>query len=331
LQGDEISGGLAVQVVSLAAFAFGLGLILRARPDEKLPRTVWLLLAFVAVVSFYMGSKDTMVQGLLALLFAGATLRHKTGWKPTAVVVGLVTVLVFLFFPAVQSYRREIMEGQSVTQALTGVPGELVGRTAVMGLPRTGGVPGYLGDSLLYMTNRLSGFDMMVLTRQAASDPQVLTVQTLALSPLSLVIPSNYWSSSADQVGHYFGQRYWGSAPSNNVSIAITIFGEAQLAFGPLAVIPATIVLGILASLAAAQFKTASKAGRAVGYVLMVAAIGFEHDVLYLLITTERRLALLGIVVMLAAVGSRRLAPQPWSVAERSSGQLANVGVRQWP
>jgi len=154
-------------------------------------------------------------------------------------------------------------------------------------------------------------------------------MQTIVLSPLGLVIPSGYWSSSTPQVANYFGQQYWGSVPGSNVSIAPTIFGEVQLAIGTLAVIPAAAFIAVMAALAARQFRATTQAGRAAGFVLMVTALGFERDVLYLLVTTERRLVLLGIVVGLAALGRRRSVPAPWAQTEPVRRSIVNVGGRR--
>ena len=315
LQGDEASGGLDWYLIYLASFGFSLGIILSGRANGRLPAGVWILLALVGAVAFYMGSKDTLSQPLVALLFAGAGVARARRSKARAALVGLtVAALVFLVFPAVTTYRNEIFAGQSVGQALAGVPGELATKTVVGSVPRTGGVRGYVEDSLLYLTNRLSGFDSLVLATYVPRDAQMLTPQTILLSPLGLVMPSGYWSSSVPQPGHYFGQQYWGSVPTNNVSIAITIFGEVHLAFGILPVPIAAILLGLVTWLAARYFRATSRVARAFGFIFMVTALGFEHDVLYLIITTERRLVLLAVVVGLAGVGRRRETLAPWAV-----------------
>lgn len=326
--GDEASGGLSWYLIYLASFGFGLGIILSGRANRPLSPVVWILLALVGALAFYMGSKDTLFQPLIALLFAGVGVTRAKRSRGRAALIGLtVAALVFLVFPAVTAYRNEIFAGQSLGQAFQGVPRELVTKTVVGSVPRTGGVPGYVEDSLLYLTNRLSGFDSLVLTTYAPRDPQILTPQTLALSPLGLVMPSGYWSSSVVQPGHYFGQQYWGSVATNNVSIAITIFGEVHLAFGLLAVPIASVLLGLTTWLAARYFRAASRAARAFGFIFMITALGFEHDVLYLLITTERRLALLAAVVGLAAIGHRRLTPAPWAVATRAEGSRTVAGA----
>lgn len=315
LRGDEASGGLDWYLIYLAGFGFSLGIVLSGKANGRLPSVVWLLLAGVGALAFYMGSKDTLFQPLLALLFAGAGVSRPRNSKRRAVLIGLTLAgLVFFIFPAVTTYRNEIFSGQSFGQALVGVPGDLVSKTVVGSLPRTGGVAGYVDDSLLYLTNRLSGFDSLLLASDAPHDSQMLTVQSIVLSPLGLVIPSGYWSSSVAQPGHYFGQQYWGSVPSNNVSIAITIFGQVQLAFGALAIPLAAIVLAIVTALAARYYRAHNRAARALGLILMVTAIGFEHDVLYLLITTERRLALLAAVVGLTAISRRQRSASPWGV-----------------
>ena len=323
LQGDEASGGLDWYLIYLASFGFGLGIILSGRAKGRLPAAIWVLLAVVGGLAFYMGSKDTLFQPLVALLFAGAGLSKARHSKARAAFVGLaVAFLVFVFFPAVTTYRNEIFAGQSFGQALIGVPSELVSKTVVESVPRTGGVPGYVEDSLLYLTNRLSGFDSLVLTANAPRDLQILTPQSLVFSPLGLVMPSGYWSSSVAQPGHYFGQQYWGSAATSNVSIAITIFGEVHLAFGIVAVPIAALLLGILTWLAARNFRANSRPARALGYILMITVLGFEHDVLFLLITTERRLALLAVVVGLAEIGRRRLLPAPWGMPQQAGGSV---------
>jgi hypothetical protein len=113
----------------------------------------------------------------------------------------------------------------------------------------------------------------------------------------------------------------------NNVSLTITVFGEVQLVFGTLAVPVAALFIGILASLAARQFRSPRRAGRAAGFVLMVTALGFERDILTLLITMERRLVLLSIVVGLAAIGVRRVTRSPWQVPEPGHPHLAEVAA----
>jgi len=143
LQGDEASGGLVVQVIYLASFGFGLGVILSWQPRHTLPGGVWFLLALVAGLGFYMGSKDTLFQPLLAVLFAGAAVNAAKRSGSRLVVGALVVgVLIFLVFPAVTTYRREIILGKSPAQALVGVPGELASNTVVMGVRRTGGALG---------------------------------------------------------------------------------------------------------------------------------------------------------------------------------------------
>lgn len=329
LRGDEVSGGLDWYLIYLASFGFGLGIILSGRANGKLPTIVWVLLVLVGAVAFYMGSKDTLFQPLVALLFAGAGVTRVRRSAQRGLVVALtVAALVFVIFPAITTYRNEVFNGQTVGQALVGVPSELINKTIVGSVPRTGGVPGYLEDCLLYLTNRLAGFDSLQLTSTAPHDQSILTPQTLALSPLGLIMPSGYWSSSVSQPGHYFGQQYWGSVPTNNVSIAITIFGEVHLAFGLLAVPIAAVALAIITWLAAINFRAPSRVARAFGFIFMITALAFERDVLYLLITTERRLALLGIVVALAAIGRRRAPAPTWAVVNPAQGSVGRIGAR---
>ena len=215
-------------------------------------------------------------------------------------------MLVFAVFPVIFTYHRLLIRGYSASEAIAAVPGELAQNSLILGTPRiSNGVIQYVVDSLLYVTDRLHGFDSLLLSVSAPPNPDILTSQSLALSPLGFAVPSSVWMSGVSDVGLYFAHAYWGSPASDSTHIAPTVFGQARLAFGDPAVVVASMLLGILTGVAARFYRRATPRDLAIAFTLVIAALSFERDALAMIVTAERHILALGLLLLLIRLENR--------------------------
>ena len=318
LEGQTLTGGFLVQLVQLAGFGLGLGIVLL--PRKNLRRgyltVVWAMVLAGVVVALASGSKEILFEIVLALLLSNllptlrsGSMRASHDLKTLAFVVGVSAIIVLVAFPAITAFRQQIQAGVPVVSAIAGTPGVMVQNSIILGTPRADpSFGGYLKDAGLYATTRTSGFDLLMITVAASRNPAVLTVQSLLFMPIGVFLPSSYWSTGVQDVGFYFAQNYWGSSPSNNTHVAITVFGQAYLAFGTVGSILAAFAVGALAALAGWYALGSTPSRRGLAFILVVAALAFERDVLNIVVPTERRLILLWLVLLFFRISRERAA-----------------------
>jgi hypothetical protein len=316
LQGQTDTGGFLAQLVQLGGFGLGLGIVFL--PQEKLARGYLALVGAMVLVGVVIGlasgSKEILFEIVLAILLSNLLPAFRMGRKlnrqnlrTLAAVAGIGALLILVAFPAISAFRRQVQDGASFPSAIGGTPGEMVQDSIILGTPRADpSFVGYLKDAGLYATNRTSGFDELLITVAAPPNPQILTTQSLLLMPLGTFVPSSYWSTGVQDVGLYFAQNYWGSLPDDNTYIAMTVFGQAYLAFGTVASILAAFAIGALAGLAGWYALGSTPTRRGLAFIFLVAALTFERDVLNIVVPTERRLILLGLMLLLFRISRER-------------------------
>jgi hypothetical protein len=307
LQGDPTSSGLVAQLVQLGSFCFGLGLILERWATAHHRRLVGAAVGIALLICLFQASKDSVVLVLVALLVRTAVTKKPGRASPARIVAagGVAITLVFVVFPAITTYRRSIQSGATVAQAGLALPNDLLTKSLILGTARPADA-NYFTDSLLYLTNRLHGFDSILLVTELPRNQDVLQGRSLILAPLGTVLQKKVWSPDIADVGLYFGQVYWGSVAGDNTHIAITLFGQADLAQGLAGVVLVGSLVGLCIGLAARTFLSSQPISRCTSYALFVAGLAFERDLLVVVVPLERRLALLLVVGLAAAVAVKR-------------------------
>lgn len=327
LREGSIQGGFLTQLWQTLSFCFGFGIVVAPRVGPREMRLVFLaLLASGVGISVAAGSKDVLVQILVALavrhLITGA--RRSRGHRSWLIGMAIVGTVTLIGFPSLNSYRRSVLAGTTATQGLRAIPRDLRSRTIVLGKARraTGVLP-YLGDAGLYLSNRLHGFDSLLLGMAAPHDPTLLPVQTVLMSPLAVVLPGRFVDPGQRDIGLLFAHDYWGLPPRSPTHIAIGVFTQGWIAWSWPAVISLGAALGAVAFAADRCLATRRPGPAVVGYTLLLGALSMERDFVFVVTSTGKHLLLAALVLYLLRRSAREHA--------RPKRDAAGAGVGSSP
>ncbi|MEJ7764779.1 MAG: hypothetical protein WKF86_04740 [Acidimicrobiales bacterium] len=300
LRVGSIEGGFLSQVWQTLAFSFGFGIVIapRARPGER-RLLFWALFTAGVVVATAAGSKDVLVQILVATAVRHSIIGARKDGGGRGLFIGCATVAAVLLigFPSLNSYRRSVLEGKGSGEALTAIPIELRSKTIVLGKARRDtGVAAYVSDAGLYLSNRLHGFDSLLLGVAAPHDPTLLPVTSVLSSPLAIVLPGRFVDPDQQDIGLLFAHEYWKLPAKDRSHIAIGVFTQGWIAWGWPVVIALGLVLGAM-TWAADRCLAVRRPGPAVvGYTLLIGALAMERDLVFVVTSTGKHLLFAALV-----------------------------------
>ena len=301
LREGSIQGGALSQLWQTLSLCFGFGIVIAPRlgPGQRRPIFLALLVAGL-VVAAAAGSKDVLVQILVAVALRRSILGARDGSmarRGWLLGVAAVATVVLVGFPALNSYRRSILEGSSTLEAVAAVPSTLRDRTIVLGLPRRErGVLPYVSDAGLFLSNRLHGFDSLLLGVAAPRDPTLLPARTLLTSPLAVVLPGGFVDPGREDIGRRFAQEYWGLPPSDPTRIAVGAFTQGWIAWSWPAVVGLAAVLGGITCAADKLLARRASGPAVLAYTLLLGALAMERDLVFVVTRTGKHLLLAGLV-----------------------------------
>lgn len=252
-------------------------------------RWTWVWVLPLLLMGLPFGSKDLMLQALLAYASGSVLARRGNPWQISARGAATATVLTLVFLallPSVQATRQAnyAIAGASVVRPATDASGLAASVSA-----------------------RLHGLDSLAVAWKhgGGTEPELLSWTAIAALPMSGVVPSEM--VDYPHVGQYFAVRVWGSPPSTLSSIAPTIFGQAYLAHGLGGLTVVSLVFGLLLGWAPSRLRRARSLLSAVTLLLVVRSLlMFERDVWSIISSLQQSLIVVVLVVHVVLLAQQR-------------------------